>query len=69
MRGSAQLRLIKRVTKNKPFLKASKVLNILEHAQLIIDRRRSEQTDLALEHEIRMSEIRKCLSILRELEA
>ena len=69
MTGSAQMRLINRVTKNKPFVKASRIANILWHGQQIISRRRAEQTTLALEHELRMCEIRRCLPSLRDIEA
>lgn len=67
MTGSAQLRLIKKITVNKPFLKVSRVLYVLEHAQRIVNQRRSTQTTLALEHEIRMCEIRRCLPILNSM--
>jgi len=67
MTGASQLRLIKKITRNKPFMKASRVLNVLEHAQRVITDKRSEQTTLALEHELRMCEIRRYLPILNEL--
>jgi hypothetical protein len=67
MTAKAQLRLIKKITAGKPFIKASMVLNVLEHAQRVVNRRRAEQTSLALEHELFMCEARRCKKILKEL--
>ena len=67
MTAQAQLRVIKKFTQDKPFQKASKVLKHLEKKQRKILDRRSEQTTLALEAELRMCEIRRCLQILNEL--
>ena len=67
MTAQAEIRLIKKITANKPFLKASRILNILEHAQRTINERRYKETTLKLEHEIRMCEIRRCLPILNDM--
>jgi hypothetical protein len=67
MTASAELRVIKKFTQDKPFQKVSKVLKHLEKKRSKILNRRSEQTTLALEHELRMCEIRRYLPILNEL--
>lgn len=67
MTGSAELRVIKKFTENKPSQKVSKVLKHLEKKKRKIRDRRSEQTTLALEHELRMCEIRRCLPILNSM--
>jgi len=67
MTPEAQLRVIKKLTTNKPFQKIRTVLKHLEKKQRKILNRRSEQTTLALEHELRMCEIRRCLRILNSM--
>ena len=67
MTAQAQMKVIKKITANKPFLKIGKVLNVLEHGRRVINRRRANGTDLKLEHEIRMCEIRRCLLILNSM--
>ena len=67
MSGPAELRLIKKITANKPFMKVSRVLNVLGHARRVVRKRRSEQNTLKLEAEIRRCEIEKCLKILNDM--
>ena len=67
MSPQGELRLVTKVTKNKPFQKISKVLNALDHAGRSVLRRRVEQTDLKLEHELFMCEARRCKKILSSM--
>ena len=66
MTGESELRVIRKFTQDKPFQKVSKVLKHLEKKRKKILNRRSEQTTLALEHEIFLCEARRCLDILKE---
>ena len=65
MTAKSELRFIKRLP---PFMKASEVAKRLHKAKKTVIHKQSEQTDLALESELRMCEIRRCLPILKELE-
>ncbi|RLA77004.1 MAG: hypothetical protein DRG30_01395 [Epsilonproteobacteria bacterium] len=69
MTGSAQMRLIEKITTGKPFMRVSRVMNILEHGQRIIRERRARATTLNLDHEIFLCETRQCKKELREIEA
>ncbi len=67
MTGESELRVIRKFTQDKPFQKVSKVLKHLEKKRSKILNRKSEQTTLALEAELRMCEIRRCLPILNSM--
>ena len=69
MTGSAQMRLIEKITCNQPFKKIRTVLNVLEHGQRIITARRARATTLNLDHELFLCEARRCKEILRDIEA
>ena len=67
MTAESEMRLINKTTKNKPFQKIGKILNVLNHGEKVIFRRQCNETDLKLEKEIRRCEIEKCLKILSEM--
>ena len=51
------------------FISVKQALLIINNHNLKLINRRSKLTTLKLEHEIRMSEIKKCNLILREINA
>lgn len=64
--GQSQLRLIKKVTRCKPFMKISILESILDKANKAKLNRVAEQTTLKIEAELRRIEIDKCLEILKD---
>lgn len=67
MSPSAELRVIQRIAHSKPFVNANTLVKILNEKKGVIMARRIKQTDLDLEAELRMCEIRRCLPILKEI--
>lgn len=67
MTGKAELRLIRKFTKNKPFVLASVLENLLKERRAIIINKRARKTDEELDAAIRASEIQKCKKVLYEM--
>ena len=65
--GQSQLRLIKRVTKNKPFMKAREIENILYHANRVISERKRVSSNMELDRAIFVSQANTCNKIMEEM--
>ena len=59
MSPRSEMRFIKALTNNKPFMRAKDVEASLNKAKKVILKRQCDSTDLKLEAEIRICEIRK----------
>ena len=67
MSPRAELRLINTITRNSPFMKASELERELNKRTRVIRKRYSNTLDIQLDNEIRQSEIKKCLTILKDI--